>query len=101
VSAAQPLLHQADFVLLLAVNPGFGGQKFIEATGRRVAEVRELARRTGCAPLVGIDGGVTKATIAAVAALRPDIVVTGSAVFEKRAIEANLAVMADALHHPT
>jgi ribulose-phosphate 3-epimerase len=101
VSALEPLVDQADVVFLLAVNPGFGGQKFIEATARRVAEVRELAHRAGCSPLIGIDGGVTRTTIAAVAALRPDIVVAGSAVFEKREIEANLAAMANALNHPT
>ena len=77
-----PLLDELDYVMLLAINPGWGGQKFVASTGPRVARVRELVRASGRPILVGIDGGVTKANIHGVGALGADLVVTGSAVFD-------------------
>jgi ribulose-phosphate 3-epimerase len=65
--------------VLVAVNPGFGGQKYIESTGPRLAQARALAGTRDV--LFCVDGGVTRQNIAAIAALRPDIVVAGSAVF--------------------
>ena len=89
-----PLLDQLDYVMLLAINPGWGGQKFIPATEARLARVREMVASSGRSIAVGIDGGVTKANIAAVGAMGPDVVVTGSAVFDgSPAVEANAQFM--------
>lgn len=89
-----PLLDDLDYVMLLAINPGWGGQKFARSTGARVARVRELIATSGRPILLGIDGGVTKANIALVAALGPDIVVTGSAIFDGSPdVEANARSM--------
>ncbi|HMD68213.1 MAG TPA: hypothetical protein VKF42_04980, partial [Chitinivibrionales bacterium] len=65
--------------------------------GRRAAQVRELAAKAGRQILLCIDGGVTKENIAEVAAMGPDIVVSGSAVFEKKAVRENFAMMMAAL----
>lgn len=79
VASLEPLLDELELVLLLAVNPGWGGQSHIETTPRRLEQVRGLA---GSRPVaVGIDGGVTKANIGRIAALEPDLIVAGSAVF--------------------
>ena len=80
VSAIEPLLDELELVLVLAVNPGWGGQSFIEATGRRIAEVRSLTE--GRNIVVTVDGGVTKANIEHVASLGVDLIVTGSAVYD-------------------
>jgi len=101
VSALEPVIDEADIVFLVAVNPGFGGQKFIDATVRRAAAVREMIAKVNHPVLLGIDGGVTKATIARVAETGADIVVTGSAVFEGRAIAGNYGELQDKLRKRT
>ncbi|HTW99828.1 MAG TPA: ribulose-phosphate 3-epimerase, partial [Acidimicrobiales bacterium] len=79
VEWVEPLLDELDLVLLLAIDPGWAGQPFTPATGRRLEAVRRLA---GDRPiLVGIDGAVTRENIARVAALGSDLIVSGSAVF--------------------
>lgn len=78
----EPLLDDFECVLLLAINPGWGGQRFAGAMGRRLAQVREMVAASGRSILVGVDGGVTRANVDEVAALGADIVVTGSAVFD-------------------
>lgn len=79
VGTLEPLLDELEYVLVLAVNPGWGGQSFIETTPGRVAAVRELI---GSRPVrVGVDGGVTRENAAMVASLGADVIVAGSAVF--------------------
>ena len=97
VSTIEPLLELADYVLVLAVDPGWGGQRFGDPTPRRVAQVRELVARCGRPVLVGVDGGVTKANIGEVAATGADIIVTGSAVFDGVDPAGNGRAMLDAV----
>ena len=80
LALVEPLLDELDYVLLLAVNPGWSGQRLAESTGRRIAVLRELIGDRNV--FVGIDGGVTKENVALVAAMGPDVIVTGSAVFD-------------------
>jgi ribulose-phosphate 3-epimerase len=89
----EPLLGEADLVVLLAINPGWGGQSFLASTVGRAARVRGLAAATGRPVLVGIDGGVTRQNIGTVAAIGADLIVTGSAVFDGKAAPANAAFM--------
>lgn len=93
VAAIEPLLDVVDLVVVLAIDPGWGGQSFQPSTGRRVEQVRALAEASGRRILVGIDGGVTRANIDDVLALGPDIVVTGSAVFDGTDPAANARTM--------
>lgn len=89
-----PLLDELDYVMLLAINPGWGGQSFHPGTGARLARVRELIRASGRDILLGVDGGVTRKNIGEVGALGADIIVTGSAVFDGTPdVEANAAFM--------
>ena len=79
IETLEPLLDDVELVLLLAVNPGWPGQSQIGSTPHRVERVRALV---GSRPVaVGIDGGVTRANIGRIAALEPDVIVAGSAVF--------------------
>jgi ribulose-phosphate 3-epimerase len=78
ISAVEPLLDELEFVLVLAVNPGWSGQSFIPATAGRIAAVRELT--AGRSILVGVDGGITRENAESVASMGPDVIVAGSAV---------------------
>ena len=80
VSTVEPLLDELELVLVLAVNPGWGGQSFIPSTQRRIAEVRALV--TGREIVVAVDGGITKANVERVASFGVDLIVTGSAVYD-------------------
>ena len=82
LEAIEPLLDDVDLVLLLAVNPGWGGQRFIPATIGRIARARRLLEAAGRRILLGVDGAITKDNIRSVAGTGVDLVVTGSAVFD-------------------
>lgn len=92
-----PLLDEIDLVLLLAVNPGWGGQRFIARSMDRIAAARRRLAGAGHRVLLGIDGGVTRDNIGAFATAGVDIVVAGSAVFDGRAPAENARFMLDAL----
>jgi ribulose-phosphate 3-epimerase len=93
----KPLLEEADVVTLLGINPGYPGQTLYADTVARAQKLRELIEETGREIFLCIDGGVTKENIGEVAAMRPDIVVSGSAVFEGKAVKENLKFMTDIL----
>ena len=93
----EPLLDELEFILLLAVNPGWGGQKYIPATTARIARVQRLIADSGRNIILGVDGGITKENIAEVAATGADLIVTGSAVFDGKAPEANARFMLEAV----
>ena len=90
VTAVEPLLDDVELVLVLAVNPGWGGQRFAPGTERRLGAVRELIERSGRAVLLGVDGGVTRENVASIAAMGVDLIVAGSAVFDGGDAAANL-----------
>jgi len=81
VATLTEIASDVDFVLVMSVNPGFGGQRFIPASERKVAEVRTLLDRAGNRAPIEIDGGVDLKNIARVVAAGADIVVAGAAVF--------------------
>jgi ribulose-phosphate 3-epimerase len=75
------VLDKLDMVLLMSVNPGFGGQKFIPGTLEKVRQVRELIDRSGRPIRLEVDGGVTAENIGQIAAAGADTFVAGSAIF--------------------
>jgi ribulose-phosphate 3-epimerase len=81
VSLLADSLHAADFVLIMSVNPGFGGQAFIERSLRKIAELKALIIREKAATLVEVDGGVSPRNAAQLYAAGADILVAGNAVF--------------------
>jgi ribulose-phosphate 3-epimerase len=97
LEAIEPLLPDMDLLLLLAVNPGWGGQKFIPATFDRIARARAMIAASGRQIVLGVDGGITRQNIAAVASAGAELIVTGSAVFDGRAAAVNAAFMLDAV----
>ncbi|MFT5577569.1 MAG: ribulose-phosphate 3-epimerase [Paraglaciecola psychrophila] len=83
VESLKHVMHRLDMILLMSVNPGFGGQKFIPSTLQKLAEVRALIDASGEDIRLEIDGGVTADNIAAIAAAGADTFVAGSAIFNK------------------
>lgn len=81
VSALQDIAGDVDFVLVMSVNPGFGGQTFIPRSQSKVAEVRALLDRAGNVAPVEIDGGIDLTNIGRVVSAGARILVAGSAVF--------------------
>ena len=81
VSVLEDIAGDVDLVLLMSVNPGFGGQKFIPQTLRKIAELRRLLDRTGSKALIEVDGGVTLETGRQLKAAGADVLVAGSFIF--------------------
>lgn len=82
VSLLQDIIGELDLVLLMSVNPGFGGQPFIYNTLKKVRELRELIEKSGSKAMIEIDGGVTETTGKLLAEAGADILVAGSFVFK-------------------
>ncbi|MDY4040638.1 MAG: ribulose-phosphate 3-epimerase [Collinsella sp.] len=81
VSLLEAVIEDVDMVLLMSVNPGFGGQRFIPGTLAKIRELRALANRHGVAPMIEVDGGISSRNVAEVVAAGADVIVAGSAVF--------------------
>ena len=81
VSVLEDIATDVDLVLLMSVNPGFGGQKFITHTLRKVAELRQLLDRTGSKALIEVDGGVNLETGRQLKEAGADVLVAGSYIF--------------------
>lgn len=95
VEALEPLIGDLEYVLILAINPGWGGQGFLPATAGRIERARRLIAASGRSIALGVDGAVTRDNAADVARLGVDVVVSGSAIFDGAAATRNLATMLD------
>jgi ribulose-phosphate 3-epimerase len=90
-------LGQLDLVLLMSVNPGFGGQQFIDSALPKIAEVRRRVAASGRAVRVEVDGGIKVDNIAAAALAGADTFVAGSAIFGSKNYPATIAAMRAAI----
>ena len=81
VALLQDIIQDVYMVLIMSVNPGFGGQKFIEHSVEKVRELRALIDRTGSKALIEVDGGVNLETGARLIEAGADILVAGNAIF--------------------
>jgi len=75
------ILEDVDFVLIMSVNPGFGGQSFISSSLEKIRQLRETIRNRGLSTLIEVDGGVNANTIKSVSDAGADAFVAGSAIF--------------------
>lgn len=81
LSSIEWVLEHVDFVLIMSVNPGFGGQAFIENSLDKIRALRLIIRERGLSTLIQIDGGVNEKTIGKIALAGADVFVAGSAIF--------------------
>lgn len=82
VSLLEDIIGEVEMVLLMSVNPGFGGQKFIENTIDKVKRLRRMIEEKGCQTLIEVDGGVQGETAPRLVAAGVDVLVSGSYVFK-------------------
>ena len=97
LDALKYVMDKVDMILLMSVNPGFGGQKFIPSTLDKLAEARALIDQSGLGIRLEVDGGVGPANIAEIAAAGADTFVAGSAIFNQPDYKAVIDQMRQAL----
>lgn len=81
ISILQHVISEIDLVCVMSVNPGFGGQKFIEGTYQKIKELKKLISETGSKALIEIDGGVNQANAKPLLEAGADVLVAGNFVF--------------------
>jgi ribulose-phosphate 3-epimerase len=91
----QDIIQELDMVLLMSVNPGFGGQKFIPHTLDKVAQLRKLIQETGSHALIEVDGGVNQQTAPQLVSAGTDVLVAGSFVFGAENPRKNIEFLKD------
>jgi len=84
VASLESMLEYLDYVLIMSVNPGFGGQVFIPNSIGKIKALRKQIQDRGLKVLIEVDGGVNEKTIGAVAAAGADVFVAGSAIFGRQ-----------------
>lgn len=93
VNVLEEIIQDVDMVLLMTVNPGFGGQKFIEHSIEKIKSLRQLIEHTGSHALIEVDGGVNAETAPRLAAAGTDVMVAGSFVFGAKNPEENIKLL--------
>lgn len=81
VQVLEDILSEVDLVLVMSVNPGFGGQKFIENTFRKLRALKQMRERTGTDFLIEVDGGVSSHNALALLKAGADVLVAGNSIF--------------------
>lgn len=98
VSVLEEILPSLDYVLLMSVNPGFGGQKFIPYAEQKIAKLRAMADRVNPELIIQVDGGVDATNIRMLRDAGANCFVAGSAVFKNRAMAENIKTLKDQLN---
>jgi len=82
VNVLEDIIKELDLVLIMSVNPGFGGQSFIENTYKKISDLKKLIEKTGSNAVIEIDGGVNSKNAEQLVATGADVLVAGSFVFK-------------------
>ncbi|WP_315552234.1 ribulose-phosphate 3-epimerase [Alloprevotella tannerae] len=93
VSLLEDIIGDLDLVMLMSVNPGFGGQKFIEHAVEKTRRLKQLIQANGASTLIEIDGGVNRTTGKLLSDAGADVLVAGSAVFKAQDPEEEIRVL--------
>jgi len=93
LSSLEAILSEVDMVLLMTVNPGFGGQRFIEATLPKIRRCRRMIDELAPRVLLEVDGGVSLETVSRISEAGADVLVSGSAVFKGGDYAANIRAL--------
>ena len=96
IEALEPILDKIDLVLVMSVEPGFGGQSFIEGSTEKVAALRQMINQRGLDVMIEIDGGVSRHNARELYEAGCDALVAGSAVFKAADPEAEIVAMLEA-----
>jgi ribulose-phosphate 3-epimerase len=93
VDCIKHLISNVDMVLIMSVNPGFGGQKYINYCTDKIKEVRAIADKCNKDLMIQVDGGIDETNIREVVSSGADVIVAGSAVFKNGEIEKNIRTL--------
>jgi ribulose-phosphate 3-epimerase len=94
IAALEEILPEVDFVLVMSVNPGFAGQKFIPATLQKIRRLREVIRSGGYRAQIEVDGGIGPDNLGEVISAGAKVVVAGSAIFAAKTMDSSEAIRA-------
>lgn len=81
INCLEDIITDIDLVLIMSVNPGFGGQKFIESSLTKIAKLKALIQKTGAETIIEVDGGVSASNARKIVDAGADVLVAGNAVF--------------------
>jgi ribulose-5-phosphate 3-epimerase (EC 5.1.3.1) len=98
LTAFEALLPELDLALLMSVNPGFGGQKYIPQSTERLRRLKAMRDALNPACLIEVDGGVNQTTVGEVYLAGADVAVVGSALFNERPVKENLKELKEVLY---
>ncbi len=101
LSTIEWILEYIDFVLLMSVNPGFGGQSFISNTIDKTRQLKRMIEKKGLSTLIQIDGGVNEKTIYSISKAGADVFVAGSAIFGTGDYKKTIKKLKDKLTDPS
>lgn len=93
VALIEELIEDLDMVLIMSVNPGFGGQKYIEFSGKKVQQVKALKEKYNKELYIQVDGGIDESNVKKVIECGANSIVAGSAVFKNNEIEKNIKAL--------
>lgn len=88
LSTLEEILPELDMVLIMSVNPGFGGQSYIEASTQKISKLRAMIDEKGLATKIQVDGGIKPDNVSVVLEAGADIIVSGSGIYSKDGVEA-------------
>jgi ribulose-phosphate 3-epimerase len=91
VDTLKDILHDIDLVLIMSVNPGFGGQKFIPHSLQKIRDLRRMIDEKGLKVKIEVDGGVTEANAKSIVEAGADVLVAGNTVFKSKDPKATIA----------
>ena len=98
LQSIEEILPAIDTALIMSVNPGFGGQSYIDSATRKITRLAQMIREQGARAIIEVDGGIKKSNVGAVAAAGASLLVSGSGVFSAdRSIASSLAELNGAL----
>lgn len=100
VSSLEEILPFVDLVLIMSVNPGFGGQEFISTIPEKIKKLRKLADQLNPGLLIEVDGGITPQTIGKVTAAGANVLVAGSAVFKYEIPGEGISLLRKGIENP-
>lgn len=98
VSLIKDLIPMLDMVLIMTVNPGFGGQKFIQYSKNKILEVKKFAEYYNETLMIEVDGGIDVTNINEVVKCGADVIVAGSSVFKNGEIEKNIRLLREGIN---
>src|SRR5699024_9634528 len=99
IQAIYPILNEVDLVLVMSVNPGFGGQKFIASSYERIEALASIREKEKLDFVIEVDGGVGLKNITEVTAAGADVLVAGSAVFKTDDILKRIKALTDQINN--